>query len=50
MRFRNILVFLIILGLFVVPATYAALDSNLQAPDEFEKPVTGIHQFMMCML
>ena len=46
MRFRNILVFLIILGLFVVPATYAALDSNLQAPDEFEKASnwdTSIH-------
>lgn len=37
MKFRNILIFLIILGLFVIPVSYASLGSGLQAPDDFEK-------------
>lgn len=46
MGFRNILIFLIILSLFVLPVSFAALDSGLQAPDDFEKASnwdTSIH-------
>lgn len=37
MNFKKSLVILVILSLFVLPASYAALNSGLNAPDEFEK-------------
>ena len=37
MTFKKIAIFLIILSLFVLPASYAALGTDFQAPDEFEK-------------
>ena len=37
MTFKKILVILIVFSLFVLPASYAALNTGLQAPDEFEK-------------
>ena len=37
MDFKKFLIILIILSLFVIPASYAALNSGLQAPSEFEK-------------
>lgn len=37
MTFKKILVILIILSLFVIPASYAALNTEFKVPDEFEK-------------